>query len=88
MDFPYFSKVLSLLGWEGTDVGYNPNFLAMLNSNSFITLYNEGAKMFVNYNNENNKGNNNYRAVSKSPPYSLLKFYSIFKIDENYINQN
>ena len=79
MDFPYFSKVLSLLGWEGTDVGYNPNFLAMLNSNSFITLYNEGAKMFVNYNNKNDIRNSNYRTETKSPPIYLLKLYNSIK---------
>lgn len=83
-DFPYFTDILSLLGFEGQNVGYKLGFKFILNSVIFRFLYQDGVNKFIEYNTINNAGNDEYRAPSKSPPFSLLLYYKLFKI-KNYI---
>lgn len=83
-DFPYFTDILSLLGFEGQNVGYKLGFKFILNSVIFRFLYQDGVNKFIEYNTINNTGNDEYRAPSKSPPFSLLLYYKLFKI-KNYI---
>lgn len=79
-DLPFFKSMVSFLG---VDYYYYPtDFNQKLNSSEFLSFYMTQSKNFVDYNNKNGKGNSNYRTETKSPPFSLLKFYELFKSNQ------
>ena len=79
-DLPFFKSMVSFLG---VDYYYYPtDFNQKLNSSEFLSFYMTQSKNFVDYNNKNDKGNSNYRTETKSPPFSLLKFYELFKSNQ------
>lgn len=80
LNYPYFTEILSIFGLNGLNFGYKLGFNSILNCGLFSFLYQEGANMFVEYNNAHNIGGPSYRTISKSPPFSLLKFYNSFNI--------
>lgn len=79
-DFPYFTDILTLLGLNELNFGYKPGFKEILNCLLFYQAYEHGVNLFIDYNTKNNTGNDEYKAISKSPPYSLLKFYELFNL--------
>ena len=77
-NLPFYSSVLSFLGIQ-VQYGYPSDFNQKLSDKEFIPFYIQQSELFVDYNNKNDIGNSNYRTETKSPPYSLLKFYNDYK---------
>ncbi len=76
-DLPFFNSMISYLGIDY--FYYPPEFNQTLNSNEFLSFYLTQSKDFVDYNEKFDKGNSNYRTETKSAPFSLLKFYELYK---------